>query len=472
MRKLEDQEFILSCLLDSAPPNVTFKGTLVSTNPGEAMLVLCPQANNLEELREMNLTMTDLPAHGAYRDAIFLREHLSKQLNNALKMEKLSKTLQTEKELLESLLPVHAAEGLRKGQVVQPRMHYNVTLFFSDIVGFTNICKHIDPTEVVDMLNRLYLVMDYLAKKFNLFKIETIGDAYVAASGLPDADVNHAVNVANFAVAVTHCCRRVLSPLDGSPIKLRIGINSGRCASGIVGVTNPRYCVFGDTVNTTARHESTGEAGRVHCSMTTMIDLLKRAPDDFVHESRGLVEMKGKGAIPTYWLTSTPDNLLTNKKSLKILDAEIMEKFKDTLRQEEYLARRKNKKKKASESDDDETPPPAVLVPVEIPPVATAARELDESRSMEDDDDDEEDDDDFDSSATSFASSMPSPMGLSRRSSYTPSKHELLLLLGKFLDGDEYEALIPGESTVMASESTLPLTDVVDEALRIIDDDD
>lgn len=173
MRKLEDQEFTLSSILDSSTPNLQFKGTLVATNPGEAMLVLCPQADNLEELRQMNLTMTDLPAHGAYRDAIFLREHLSKQMNNALKMEKLSRTLQTEKELLESLLPVHAAEGLRKGQVVKPRMHFNVTLFFSDVVGFTTICRQVNPTEVVDMLNRLYMVMDYLAKKFNLFKIET-----------------------------------------------------------------------------------------------------------------------------------------------------------------------------------------------------------------------------------------------------------------------------------------------------------
>lgn len=133
MRKLEDQEFILKCTLDSAPANVIFKGTLVATNPGEAMLVICPQADNLEELRDMQLTMSDLPAHGAYRDVIFLREHLSKQLNNALKMEKLSLTLQTEKELLESLLPQHAAEGLRKGQTVEPRIHYNVTMFFSDI---------------------------------------------------------------------------------------------------------------------------------------------------------------------------------------------------------------------------------------------------------------------------------------------------------------------------------------------------
>lgn len=461
MRKLEDQEFTLSSLLDS-PPNLLFKGTLVATNPGEAMLVLCPQADNLEDLRQMNLTMTDLPAHGAYRDAIFLREHLSKQLNNALKMEKLSKTLQTEKELLESLLPVHAAEGLRKGQVVKPRMHFNVTLFFSDVVGFTTICRQVDPTEVVDMLNRLYMVMDYLAKKFNLFKIETIGDAYVAASGLPDSDDKHSVNVANFAVAVTHCCRRVLSPLDGTPIRLRIGINSGRCASGIVGVTNPRYCVFGDTVNTTARHESTGEAGRVHCSMTTMIELLKSAPDDFVHESRGLVEMKGKGAIPTYWLTSTKDNLLTNKESLKALDAEIMEKFKDTLRQEDCIARRKAKKKAPTKEDDDDAPP-ATLVPVETPTVA---------RAQQDDQSDDESNDDFDSSATSFNSSMPSPLGFhSRRSSYVPSKNELLQMLGNFLDGEDYDAIITSNQGGLGSESTLPLTDVVDEALRIIDYD-
>lgn len=470
MRKLEDQEFTLTSLLDSSPPNLLFKGTLVATNPGEAMLVLCPQADNLEELRQMNLTMTDLPAHGAYRDAIFLREHLSKQLNNALKMEKLSKTLQTEKELLESLLPVHAAEGLRKGQVVKPRIHYNVTLFFSDVVGFTSICRQVDPTEVVDMLNRLYKVMDYLAKKFNLFKIETIGDAYVAASGLPDSDDQHAVNVANFAVAVTHCCRRVLSPLDGSPIKLRIGINSGRCASGIVGATNPRYCVFGDTVNTTARHESTGEAGRVHCSMTTMIELLKLAPDDFVHESRGLVEMKGKGAIPTYWLTSTTGNLLTNKESLKALDAEIMEKFRDTLRQEDCIARRKAKKKGATRLQDDDAPP-ATLVPVETPTVAGAQQLGAPQDERSESDDDDEESNDFDSSTTSFFTS--SPLGFSsRRSSYVPSKTELLQMLGLFLDGEDYEAIVPSNQGGLASESTLPLTDVVDEALRIIDYED
>lgn len=173
------------------------------------------------------------------------------------------------------------------------------------------------------MLNRLYGVMDFLAGRFGLFKIETIGDAYVCACGLPESDVNHAANVANFAIAVKHCCKTVKSPLDGSPIQLRIGVHSGACASGIVGVTNPRYCVFGDTVNTTARHESTGAPGRVHCSLTTMMELQNRAVEDFNVTSRGMVEMKGKGVMPTYWLEATQTNCMVNEKALNALDEEV-----------------------------------------------------------------------------------------------------------------------------------------------------
>jgi class 3 adenylate cyclase len=328
LQKLRDQEFVLECTLSSCPANVVFKGTWLPSHGKDIMLILCPDAKNLEELREMNLTLSDLPAHGAYRDAVFLREHLSHQMNNALAMEKLSKKLQTEKNLLESLLPSHAAQGLREGKSVQPMMHNAVTMFFSDIVGFTNICKQISPTEVIDMLNCLYSIMDFLAAKFNLFKVETIGDAYVCCGGLPRADENHAQNIANFAIAVQHCCRRVLSPLDQQPIQLRVGINSGECASGIVGVTNPRYCVFGDTVNTTARHESTGLAGKVHCSHSTMLHLRsKNAGKDFVIASRGLVDMKGKGKVATYWIDSSEQNTLTCPSALKELEMEVGRRY-------------------------------------------------------------------------------------------------------------------------------------------------
>jgi class 3 adenylate cyclase len=245
LRMLEDQSFDAEPVDESgnAVVPIRFKATVthVSDLPPMTMIMLNPDANNLEDLREMNLTLSDLPVHGAHRDAIFLREHLSTQMNNALKMEKLSRSLTREKQLLESLLPEHAANGLRAGKTVEPMLHNNVTFFFSDIVGFTNLASHIYSWDIVALLNRLYGVMDLLAGKFNLFKVETIGDAYVCCSGLPQADEEHAKNVANFAIAVKHCCRQVLSPLDDTPIQLRIGVHSGSCASGVVGMTNPRY---------------------------------------------------------------------------------------------------------------------------------------------------------------------------------------------------------------------------------------
>lgn len=328
LRRLEDQAFDVEPVGENCDvPNLRFKSTVVhvSESPPLAMLMLTPDANNLEDLREMNLTLSDLPVHGAHRDAIFLREHLSTQMNNALKMEKLSRSLEREKTLLESLLPEHAAAGLREGKTVEPMLHNNVTFFFSDIVGFTSICEQIYPWDVINMLNRLYCTMDFLAGKFNLFKVETIGDAYVCCSGLPQADGNHAMNIANFAIAVNHCCKQVLSPLNDSPIQLRIGIHSGSCASGVVGMTNPRYCVFGDTVNTTARHESTGAPGKIHCSSETQKELERMTKGSFRLQERGFVDMKGKGEKLTYWLSATEKNKLVNGAAVEALEAEVKE---------------------------------------------------------------------------------------------------------------------------------------------------
>jgi len=203
-------------------------------------------------------------------------------------------------------------------------------MFFSDIVGFTTICKQIYPWDVIAMLNRLYCVMDFLALRFKLYKVETIGDAYVCCSGLPESDDRHAENVANFAVAVLRCCKQVLSPVDDTPISLRIGIHTGPCASGVVGMTNPRYCVFGDTVNTTSRHESTGLPGRIHCSQTTRAELKQSAEGNFLFEKRGLVEMKGKGEVLTYWLEGSKNNELVNEAALQKLEIEVKDLLEKT----------------------------------------------------------------------------------------------------------------------------------------------
>lgn len=226
-----------------------FKANIVHVayDSSQVMINLVPDASRVSDLLDMDLTTQDIPAHGGYRKSL----ELQSRLEDITKTESARRTatanladsLSKEKELLESLVPRHVAQGLRLGENVAPRQHDHVTFFFSDVKGFTDMCKQLYPWQICGMLNRLYCVMDYLLDKFGLFKVETIGDAYVCCAGIPEPDVNHAVKVANFAIAVSHCVKQVLSPVDGQPIQLRIGVHTGSAASGVVGVNNPRYCV-------------------------------------------------------------------------------------------------------------------------------------------------------------------------------------------------------------------------------------
>jgi class 3 adenylate cyclase len=334
LRKLEDQTFFLDPVESgSKGTHVHFKATIVRiSDPGEAdqiMLVLSPDVKNVKELRSMNLTMSDLPLHSFQRDAVFLGEHIVSEVQSSHKSDRLSKTLQHEKELsnalLNTLLPPHIAAELRAGNAIDPELHEEVTLFFSDIVGFTTICEQIFPWDCVKLLNRLFCVMDYLAEHFELYKIETIGDSYLCASGLPNDDPEHARKVANFAIAVLHCCRLVENPTNGEAIQMRIGIHSGPCMTGVVGMKTPHYCVFGDTVNTASRHESTGVQGKTQCSSTTYNKLAHASErKEFEFTPRGMVDMKGKGMMATYFLEgATNENDDVNEGSLDTLYTEV-----------------------------------------------------------------------------------------------------------------------------------------------------
>ncbi|KOB74222.1 Guanylate cyclase [Operophtera brumata] len=178
--------------------------------------------------------------------------------------------------LLSRMLPLPVLQRLRAQRAVPAESFDAVTIFFSDIVGFTNISANSTPMEVINMLNMLYRLFDEKIMQYNVYKVETIGDAYMSLEG---ATVPH-------------------RPTE--PLRIRAGVNTGPCVAGVVGTTMPRYCLFGDTINTASRMESTGEAMKIHISYTT-----KQALDEignYETESRGQVDVAGKGQMETFWL--------------------------------------------------------------------------------------------------------------------------------------------------------------------------
>ncbi|XP_057557206.1 guanylyl cyclase C isoform X2 [Hippopotamus amphibius kiboko] len=206
------------------------------------------------------------------------------------------------------LLPRLVVKSLKEKGIVEPELYEEVTIYFSDIVGFTTICKYSTPMEVVDMLNDIYKSFDHILDHHDVYKVETIGDAYMVASGLPKRNGNrHAIDIAKMALDILSFMGTFeLEHLPGLPIWIRIGIHSGPCAAGVVGIKMPRYCLFGDTVNTASRMESTGLPLRIHVSSST-IATLKRTECQFLYEVRGETYLKGRGTETTYWLTGVKD---------------------------------------------------------------------------------------------------------------------------------------------------------------------
>ncbi|XP_072299840.1 guanylyl cyclase C [Eucyclogobius newberryi] len=202
------------------------------------------------------------------------------------------------------LLPGPAVRSLKETGRVEPELFEEVTIYFSDIVGFTTLCHYSTPMEVVDMLNDIYKNFDSILDHHDVYKVETIGDAYMVASGLPNRNGDsHAVDIAHMALDILSFVGTYqLEHLPGIPLWIRIGVHSGPCAAGVVGNKMPRYCLFGDTVNTASRMESTGLPLRIHVSKST-INILKRTDCQFEYEQRGETYLKGKGKEMTYWLT-------------------------------------------------------------------------------------------------------------------------------------------------------------------------
>ncbi|KAF4113111.1 hypothetical protein G5714_005656 [Onychostoma macrolepis] len=205
--------------------------------------------------------------------------------------------------LLAQMLPKSVALALKTGKPVKPEHFSEVTLYFSDIVGFTTISALSEPIEVVDLLNDLYTHFDGIIAIHDVYKVETIGDAYMVASGVPNRNGNrHAAEMANMSLDILHCIGTFkMRHMPDVKVKIRIGLHSGPVVAGVVGLKMPRYCLFGDTVNTASRMESTGLPYRIHVNQST-VDVLNSLKLGYKIDSRGRTELKGKGVEETYWL--------------------------------------------------------------------------------------------------------------------------------------------------------------------------
>lgn len=204
--------------------------------------------------------------------------------------------------LLLNVLPARIASKLKREHSTIAEKFSNVTVLFADIVGFTQIAGQLSPIELVDLLNYLFSAFDMLTERHNLEKIKTIGDAYMAVAGLPRRQTNHAHNAARMALDMQQAVHQFNIkhdfPLQGQPLKMRIGLHSGPVVAGVIGIKKFIYDLWGDTVNMASRMESQGEAGQIQVSEMTY-HLIHR---DFELEQRGTVQIKGRGEMKTYWL--------------------------------------------------------------------------------------------------------------------------------------------------------------------------
>ncbi|WP_353258524.1 adenylate/guanylate cyclase domain-containing protein [Prochlorothrix hollandica] len=199
--------------------------------------------------------------------------------------------------LILNIFPQKIAERLKSGHQTIASYFDEVTVLFADLVGFTTLAVQIPPTDLVQFLNQIFSRFDALVEQYQLEKIKTIGDAYMVVGGLPQHRDDHAQAIAQMALAMQTTIQELKTPL-GQPLSLRIGINSGPVVAGVIGTKKFSYDLWGDTVNVASRLESQGEPGRIQISEQTH-GLLHH---QFHCEERGVICLKGRGELKTYWL--------------------------------------------------------------------------------------------------------------------------------------------------------------------------
>eukprot|EP00948_MAST-09A_sp_MAST-9A-sp1_P003562 g3562.t1 len=249
--------------------------------------------------------------------------------------------LEKSDELLLNLLPQPVITALLNGRGILVEEQTDVTILFLDIVGFTFLSSQLDAVTVVVRLNKLYSIFDHLIEKYKCFKVETIGDAYLACSGCPTPDERHAYNITITGIAMTEAVDtlRKIMPVEFSQINIRVGIDSGPAIAGVIGANNPRYHLYGDTLKGAEKMESTGVPGKVQITercnevvegqfQTVKRDMEKYPADQF--KDPGQTTYFATGLIK--WVKKTEEQVVTTVVSAWKSSESARNKFRGKVR--------------------------------------------------------------------------------------------------------------------------------------------
>ncbi len=253
------------------------------------------QEKQLAYNRKINISLVVCSVLFLLLGIIIYRNYKMQKVSNAL----LSKEKKRSEDLLLNILPAEVADELKDKGAADAKYFDNVTVLFTDFVNFTQASERMSPQQLINELHYCFRAFDDIIDKYNIEKIKTIGDSYLAVSGLPVRDPRHAENITRAALEINKFVTNRRQQMGDGTFEVRIGIHSGSVVAGIVGVKKFSYDIWGDTVNTAARMEQNSEAGKINISETTY-ELVK---DSFTCTYRGEIEAKNKGLMKMYFVS-------------------------------------------------------------------------------------------------------------------------------------------------------------------------
>lgn len=304
-----------SCLVNSDTPNTPFiemmrerlaikyfvMTPILHNNQTIAFIVVARYTEDLQNAAKLlNYHLYALEAIAGVISTI--KGQIDKNILLEEKVRIRTRQLREEKEksdlLLLNVLPKEIADELKETGTAQAKHFNDITVLFTDFKNFTSVGERLSPQDLVAELHACFKEFDEITGKYNIEKIKTIGDAYLAVCGLPIANEKHAENVVNAALEIREFMVNRRRILGEKTFEIRIGVHTGSVVAGIVGVKKFAYDIWGDTVNTAARMEQNSQAGKINISETTY----RLVREQFTCEYRGEIAAKNKGNLKMYFV--------------------------------------------------------------------------------------------------------------------------------------------------------------------------